>query len=348
MKSRRSVLAGVAGFAAFAGGLPSPGRFRFGSEATAQTSLARIPAPPPGGIAVTLLGTGTPALRPDRWGPSTLVEVNGKLLVFDAGRGCAVRLDQIGVKLTDLHTVFLTHFHADHVNGLADLWLMRYLFANRYKLNSPLKLSGPIGTSVLAEHLEKAFGADIRIRHADENAPLDAAKFKVQEFAQDGVIMDEDGVAVTAFAVNHGPLIKPAYGYRIDYAGRSVTISGDTKFDENLIKHATGTDLLIHEVAAGSERQRHVPFIRVILNHHTSPEEAGTVFSRAKPKLAAYTHYVLLAAGPELPPSMTEIEQRTRTTYDGPLVFGEDLTRFIVGDKVETYRWDNNSNQYRL
>jgi ribonuclease Z len=87
-------------------------------------------------------------------------------------------LDQIGVKLTDLHTVFLTHFHFDHVNGLADLWLMRFLFANRFKLDSPLRLCGPMGTSELAENLEKAFSADIRIRHADENAPLAAAKFK--------------------------------------------------------------------------------------------------------------------------------------------------------------------------
>jgi ribonuclease Z len=335
MTSRRSVLAGGAGLAAFA----------FSSEAAAQTNPATIPAPPPNGIAVTLLGTGTPALRPDRWGPSTLV--NGKLLVFDTGRGCAVRLDQIGVRLTDLHTVFLTHFHADHVNGLADLWLMRFLFANRFKVDSPLRLSGPMGTSELAENLEKAFSADIRIRHADENAPLAAARFKVQEFEQDGVIMDEDGVKVTAFAVSHGPLIKPAFGYRIDYAGRSVTISGDTKFDENLIRHATGTDLLIHSVGAASERQRHVPFVRTILSHHISPEEAGTVFSRAKPRLAAYTHFVLMAADPVLTPTMADIERWTRTTYDGPLVLGEDLTRFIIGEDVKTYRWDEASRRYR-
>lgn len=347
MTSRRSVLAGVAGLAAFAGGPWVPVGTRFVWEAAAQTSPAEIPAPPPNGIAVTLLGTGTPSLRPDRWGPSTLVEANGKLLVFDAGRGCAVRLDQVGVKLTGLHTVFLTHFHSDHVAGLADLWLMRFLFANRFKLDSPLRLSGPTGTSALAENLEKAFSADIRIRHADENAPLEAAKFKVREFEQDGVIMDEDGVKVTAFAVNHGPLITPAFGYRIDYAGRSVAISGDTKFDENLIKHATGTDLLIHSVGAASERQRRVPFIRIILSHHISPEEAGTVFSRAKPKLAAYTHFVLLAADPVLAPTMADIERWTRTTYDGPLVLGEDLTRFIISEDVTTYRWDNAGSRYR-
>ena len=92
MTSRRSVLAGGAGLVAFAWGPWVPGGIRSSSEAAAQTSPAEIPAPPPNGIAVTLLGTGTPALRPDRWGPSTLVEANGKLLVFDAGRGCAVHV----------------------------------------------------------------------------------------------------------------------------------------------------------------------------------------------------------------------------------------------------------------
>lgn len=65
-----------------------------------------------------------------------------------------------------------------------------------------------------------------------------------------GTVFEAEGVKVTAFEVDHGDRVKPAFGYRIDYAGRSAVVSGDTRFNENLIRHATGTDLLIHQVAA--------------------------------------------------------------------------------------------------
>ena len=72
---------------------------------------------------------------------------------------------------------------------------------------------------------------------------------KVEEFDKGGVVYEQSGVKVTAFEVNHGDAIKPAVGYRIDYKGHSVVISGDTRYNENVIKYGTGADLLIHEVA---------------------------------------------------------------------------------------------------
>lgn len=114
-----------------------------------------------------------------------------------------------------------------------------------------------------------------------------------------------------------------------------MTISGDTRFDENLIKHATGTDLLIHQVAAAREELLQSPVFKVILDHHTKPEEAGVVFARSKPNLAVYYHFVLVGS-PKVPP-MTEKEvvDLTRKTYAGPLVVGDDLMAFrLEADRV--------------
>jgi ribonuclease Z len=125
--------------------------------------------------------------------------------------------------------------------------------------------------------------------------------------------------------------VKPAYGYRVDFGGRSVVVSGDTRFSENLIRHAMGTDLLIHQVASVRAPLLEVPTFKVILAHHTKPEEAGTVFSRVKPKLAVYYHFSLLGT-PQVPPmSVAEVLEATRTTYAGPLVAGEDLMAFRIG-----------------
>jgi ribonuclease Z len=77
------------------------------------------------------------------------------------------------------------------------------------------------------------------------------------------------------------------------------------------------------------------PVMKTIMDHHTSPEDAGIVFSRAKPKLAAFTHIALVP-----PLSLDELSARTRSNYQRPLVLGEDLMRFTVGNAVTVHKWD--------
>ena len=82
----------------------------------------------------------------------------------------------------------------------------------------------------------------MRIRIADQKLPAEGAAVIAEEFSSDGVVYERNGVRVTAFEVDHGAGIKPAYDYRIDYRGRSVLISGDTRFSENLIRNGNGVD----------------------------------------------------------------------------------------------------------
>ncbi|HEX7019166.1 MAG TPA: MBL fold metallo-hydrolase [Gemmatimonadaceae bacterium] len=208
-------------------------------------------APRPGTLAVTLLGTGTPIPRPDRFGAAILVEAGGQRLLFDAGRGVPIRLAQVHVPIGSLSAVFITHLHSDHVNGFPDLWLTGWLanpqFAHRTR---PMVVYGPHGTRNMIDGLRMAYSEDIRIREADEKLPPAGAEIDVHEI-DEGVVYDSAGVRVTAFTVDHGDVIKPAFGFRIDYAGHGVVLSGDTRPTENLVRFAKGADLLIHEVAMG-------------------------------------------------------------------------------------------------
>lgn len=145
-----------------------------------------------------------------------------------------------------------------------------------------MRLVGPNGIKRIAEAMRDMYADDINIRKADENVPEAATKIITREFDDDGVVFDEGGVKVTAFRVLHGELIKPSFGYRIDHAGKSVVLSGDTKFDENLIKHSMNVDLLLHEVCMLPAALNDVPAFQNIMNHHTSPEECGIVFTRTK------------------------------------------------------------------
>ena len=289
---------------------------------------------------VTLLGTASPQPRPDRFGPSTLVEAGDQKFVIDAGRGVPIRLRQVGVPLGRVDVLFLTHFHSDHTSGIPDLWLTGWLATPYARRSTPFHVIGPIGAKALMAGLEKAYELDIKIRLEDEKLPPDGVKTQVEEFDHDGVVFEKNGVRVIAFAVEHGPAIKPAYGYRVEYRGHAVTISGDTRYDDNVIRYGTGADLLIHEVAdARPELIAQSVAVQRILAHHTSPEDAGRVFAQAKPKLAAYTHIVLQSA-PGIPePTLDEVVARTRKTYDGPLEMGEDLMSFEIGDTVTVKRF---------
>ncbi len=140
--------------------------------------------------------------------------------------------------------------------------------------------------------------------------------------------MKKKGVKVIAFEVDHAP-IKPAFGYKIEYKGHSVVLSGDTRFSENLIKFAKGTDLLVHEVVIAPDGlSKSDPKYR-ILAHHTTPEEASKVFNEVKPKLAVYSHIVRLYGHNE-----QDLLRRTKANYSGAFVIGEDLMRFSISDKV--------------
>jgi ribonuclease Z len=283
---------------------------------------------------VTLLGTGVPIPSPDRFGPGTLIEAGQQKLLIDAGRGVAIRLFQLGIPLGKINPVFLTHFHSDHTSGFPDLWLTGWLESWFGTRRAPLRVIGPIGTIDLTSNIERAYAADIKIRIEDEKLPAEGIAIAAEEFAADGVVYESGGVRVIAFEVDHGDTIKPAYGYRIEYGGRCVVISGDTRYNENVVQHGIGVDLLIHEVAAARPALMAEPYMQRIIGHHTTPREAGMVFLRTGPRLAAYTHLVLPGSDKVLPATVADVIAETRTTYPGPLEIGEDLMSFEIGAMI--------------
>jgi ribonuclease Z len=287
---------------------------------------------------VTLLGTATPAPRPDRFGPSTLVEAGSERLVFDCGRSCTTRLWQLKIPLGSVK-LFITHLHSDHTVGIPDLWLTGWLSPPYGGRKEPFKVFGPKGTEEMMSYLEKAYQSDIRIRREEDHAMSTQGVAVAAKDFTEGVVYEENGVRVTAFKVHHGIVNKEAFGFRVDYKGHSVVISGDTGPTENFVKYAQGADVVVHEVGvARPELLEKASWARNIMTFHSSPEDAGKEFSRIKPKLAVYTHFVMLSGEGVSEVTIPEIITRTRATYAGPLEAGEDLMSISVGDTVTVQR----------
>lgn len=291
-------------------------------------------------IRVTLLGTGAPVPSIERFGPSILVEAGDQKLLFDCGRGAAQRLWQLKIPLGQVNALFLTHLHSDHVVGIPDLWLTGWIPAVYGRRATPFQVFGPYGTRDMMDHLVKAFAWDIRIR-SEENNKVDSGVMVNPSDIQEGFVWEKSGVKVTPFTVRHADFIDSALGYRIDYGGHSVILSGDTRYSDNLIRFAKGTDVVVHEVAAAQEDTlRNTPLVNQILGFHISPEEAGKVFSQVKPKLAVYSHIVLLTADPSVPPPNTsDLMRRTQKVYKGAVQVGEDLLRIEIGNQVSIVKF---------
>ena len=185
--------------------------------------------------------------------------------------------------------------------------------------------------------LSKAYDADVKARPTEPHSEIVG-----HEFTQDGVVYEKNGVKVIAFTVDHGAT-KPAVGYRIDYKGRSVLISGDTRYHDNVIRYGMNVDLLLHEVLIASPKLLQArPQLKSIFDLHTSPDQCGEIFAKTRPKLAAYTHLVFFggpAFGAPVPaPTVDDLIAETRKTYAGPLESGEDLMTFEIGEAVTVKR----------
>jgi len=280
-------------------------------------------------IRVTLLGTASgPRVRVGVAGISTLVEAGGERLLFDAGRGFMQRLVQAGLPMSAVTKLFLTHLHSDHVIDIPDLMLTPWAAVPERQV--PLEVWGPEGTHEMMRYLEEAFAFDIHMRRdVDEKLSPDGIKV-IGHDIREGRVYENDGVAVTAFLVAHGP-VKPSYGYRVDYAGHSVALSGDTAPTENLVAFCKRVDVLIHE-AIDPEVLRTLipnqPLVEAITTRHTTPQQAADIFNRVSPRLAVFSHT----------PGTAAIVEQTKRSYSGRVEMGEDLMVIEIGDEVRVKR----------
>lgn len=299
----------------------------------AALATALAGAQTPGRLQVTLLGTGNPRPNLERFGPSILIEAGPQRVLIDAGRGAAQRLFEIGQRdlLTGIDALFLTHLHSDHTVGIPDVWLTSWIFGRA----KALRMIGPPGTADMATHLTQAYQWDIATRTKDEGFPAEGVRLASRDVTP-GVAFDQDGLKVTAFTVDHGAFAVPAYGYRVDYQGRSAVFSGDMRFDERIVEAAKGVDVMVVEVISPEVESRRAQVqdpkaLERILARHISPDQAGTLFTRVKPRLAVFTHVV------PSPATADDLLPVARRTYSGPLAVGYDQMTIVIGDTVDVF-----------
>jgi ribonuclease Z len=274
-------------------------------------------------IEIILTGTGSPMVDPNRAGPSTLVIAGGQTFLVDCGRGVLMRAAAVGVGAANLTAVLLTHLHSDHITDLSDVITTRWI--NSFG-PAPLPIIGPPGTRAVVEATLAALAPDISYRighHADITAPPDIA---VHEYSA-GQVWDSGGVVITAAPTDHRP-VEPTLGFRVEYAGTSVVLAGDSVPCATLDVLASGANALVHTVIR-KDLVEQVPVQRLkdILDYHSSVQQAAATATRAGVDTLVLTHYVpALAAGQE-----DQWRALAAEEFSGRVELGDDLLRVQVG-----------------
>ncbi len=293
-------------------------------------------------IVVVTVGTASP-IPGKRAQTGTAVFVNGYFFMFDVGAGVVQKSENMGLPLDELDGIFLTHYHSDHIMDLPNMISRTWQRGRTHDLN----IYGPQGLNQLMSSVDGFLEIDNSYRlahHGIEVMDTAYADGVVHEFniGQDSyqTIYDKDGIKITAFDVTHEP-IEPAVGYKIEYQGKKIVISGDTKKNELLSEMAKNSDLLVHEVMLMSFQQileeelrkagmdRNATIIYDIQDYHTDTKEVAELAQHANVKELVLNH---LAPAPDNR-MIKKLYMDELKAYEGPIHLANDGDVFIVDGK---------------
>ena len=291
-------------------------------------------------IKVVLVGTAGP-MSPDLAQNSTAVFVNGKFLLFDAGDYAQKRMEQFNMPVASIDAVFLTHFHNDHIADLGEV-MQRSFMMGRTK---DLDIYGPTGTEQLVNGFIAVYTPDSGYRtehHGEEYMPSAfhfATPVEFDEKETEVVVYDRDGVVVTAFVVSHPP-VHPAFGYKIEFAGKKVIISGDALITDELREHSASADLVVMDTmnydliesientyrSIGNDRLATI--FHDIREYHPDVEDIANFATEQRVVRLALTHYA--------PSAQSKVQLRRiyvnpiKDGYDGEIIAGSDGTTITI------------------
>lgn len=294
---------------------------------------------------VMFCGTGSPQYNPDRGQSCLAILAAGKLFLFDAGQGAAQGLQSVKAPVLKLDSIYFTHFHSDHMSGLGDVLHNSWLFGRKTEVD----VVGPPGTEETLAGVQQAFAQDLHERNnilGDEYRDRAGAMGNARNVEVQGKqllpVYDKDGVTISAFRVDH-PKWEHAYGYKIEYRGKSIVVSGDTRYSPNLVAHSKDMDMLIHEALNVKMMKTIAKTLRgsgsdtvdpdrmeLITNTHTATHELAKIATEANVKKLIVTHLI-----PPIPANRLVEDifiDGMSDLYTGEIIVARDDMRLILAE----------------
>ncbi len=276
------------------------------------------------GLAVIALGTGGPAAT-GRASSGFVVALNGTPRVLvDAGGGTFARLSELGLSLDDLDIVLLTHLHIDHCADVPAFFKARGI---SHRGPYTFRVFGPSGAGVypsVSQWIKLLFGKDGAFAYQPDfngQEAIEPSDLTSDLAKPPAIIYDKDGLQILAVATHHGDC--PSVAFRINYAGASVTFSGDLDASAlpNLAKLAAGTNLLVVNAVVLDPPDSP----EVLYELHSPPARLGEAARDAKAKRVLLSHI-----GPAIEKNMKAVKASIAKSYSGPVEMAQDKSRYSV------------------
>ena len=314
----------------------TPLSMAIGQRVAAQRMAANLLSELPDGLHIGVCGAGSPMPDERRMGACTVIIAGQRLFVFDTGNASTRNIGKLGISHGRIEAIFLTHFHSDHIDGLGELLMQRWVSTGNAV---PVPVYGPAGVEKVVNGFMQAYSQDQHYRvahHGEKTLPASGFGATARPFdANDTsrvVLLKDANLEISAFNVDHSP-VHPAVGYAIRYKGRSVVLSGDTKKSAAVQREATGVDVLVHEAlsapmvglleqaAAAAGRPNVKKLMADIVDYHTSPEQAAETARDARVRFLLLSH-----SAPPLPlPGMEKaFLGAAPDIFTGPIRVGAD------------------------
>lgn len=279
---------------------------------------------------VIITGTGNPAPDPNRAGPGVLVRHGDTTLQFDAGRSTVQRLTAAGVAMPKLTAFFATHHHSDHLTGLQDVVLTRWVM-DRTDNVEPLPIVVPAGPcEPFVSTMLDPWAKDLEVRrnHAGRSTEpaVELIAFPYPDEPTEVWAMGD--VRVLAGQVRHEP-VHPAVGYRVETPDGVVAITGDTLVCEEVATLAAGADVLVYEAMRFSVIEAAPSYRHFILDYHADTRLMGRQAAELGVPTLMLTHLI--------PPPTSDDERQDFVDdiraggYEGEVMVCDDLDRVVLG-----------------
>jgi ribonuclease Z len=292
-----------------------------------------------------LIGSGGPFNNETRVASCIAVIAAGEFFLVDIGPGTYRIVDLMRLPIPHLSKILLTHFHSDHIGDLGEANMMSWA-SGRTKA---LEIFGPEGVETVVNGFIMAYKLDTgyRIAHHGKDTMIPEVGTPISKIIKftdpNGRVLcfEKEDLKVYAFLVDHSP-VKPAVGYRIEYKGNFVVITGDTKKTDNLAEHCKDTDILFCEAISfemlnnmieGLKRNkltRQAKILEDIQNYHMEPVVAAKVAKEAGVKKLVYIHIT-----PPLTNRTTEelYLKGVSEIFNGEIILGKDRMKFKLKPK---------------
>ena len=221
--------------------------------------------------------------------------------LIDSGAGSTDNINRLGLPTERLQGLLLTHFHSDHIAEIYEVNLGSWVRGRP----APLTVYGPRGVDEVTNAVNAGYRQDriYRTGHHGEDLLPPALGVLEHKTIAPGVILEDGDLTISAYVAEHPP-IEPAVGYRFDYRGRSVVISGDSNVNGNTLKIVDGADLLLHDAlslptvtalseALGTEGQtRQSKIVADVMDYHASTDSLIELGEKSDVDMVAFYHLV--------------------------------------------------------